>query len=137
MPIKPASPFPPGFPIRCLVRQKLLFLTINHVLAREQIRIQGRPPFRSHDHLVPQNHAQVEGNAEITRQEVDVVEILAVFTAVVVHEDVKIFEDGDDDAEDEGEVSAEETEGSGVCQFGWGDVLSASGANEADVRDEN
>ena len=50
-----------------------------------------------------------------------------------MHEDVKVLEDGDEDAEDEREVGAVETKGRGVGHLVTRDALGAPGAHEADV----
>lgn len=55
------------------------------------------------DKLESQQHDQIKRNAEIARNEILVIEGL-LFTLRIVHKDVEIFEDGDDDAECEREV---------------------------------
>jgi len=54
-----------------------------------------------------------------------------------VDEDVEVFEDGNDNAEDESKVGAVEAEGGDVSQLGVCDALGAARAHKADVRDED
>lgn len=133
--IKP--PPPVLLPARRLVRHEFGFLTVDDVLTREQVRRQRRPaPGPSHQ-LVPSDHAEVEGDAQVSGEEVLVVELFAALAALDVHEDVEIFEDGDDDAEAESEVGAVEPKGRRVVHLRLVDALGAPGFDEVDVRDED
>ena len=122
---------------RLLVRQKLLLLPVDHVFAREQIRVPGRVPLALLQQLIPEDHAQIQRDAEVTGDEIFVVEIDGALAGLVVDEDVKVLEDGDDDAEDEGEIGAVQAERGRVGHLRLGDALGAAGAHEADVRHED
>lgn len=105
---------PPGG----LLGQKLAFLTVNNVLTSEQVRAQGRPPFGLRQQLVAQDHAQIQGDADIARDKIDVVKARAILATGHVDKDVEVLEYGDDDAEDKGEVGTDEAEGGRVGHVG-------------------
>lgn len=101
----PIEPSPPGrFPVGRLLGQELILLAIDEVLPRVQIRRQGRPALGLGDEFVPKDHAEVERDPEVPRDEVGVVEFLAAFSTLDMHKDVEIFEEGDQDAEEERDV---------------------------------
>ena len=134
-PVKPAPLLLPS--PGCLRRQKLLLLPINHILARPQIRRLPRPSLLFLQQLIPQYHGQVQRYPQIPRDEILVVEIHRAFSGFIVHKNVKVLEDGDEDAEHEREIGAVEAKGGGVGHLGIGDALGAPGAHKVDVRDEN
>lgn len=136
MPVKPSSRL--ALPSEGLLGQKLLFLTVNHVFAREQVGGEGGPALGPGDDLVAEDHEEVEGDAEVAGDEVSVVEFLEPFlTSLVVHKDVKVLEDGDDDAEAKGEVGAPQAKRSHVVHLTLVDALGPSRLDEINVRHQD
>ncbi len=117
--------------------QELVLLAINHIFPRVQIRRQGRMAFGLGEPLVSKNHDQVERNPEISRDEIDVVELLAALAAFFVDEHVEIFENGNQDAKDQGEIGPPQTKGGRVRQAMLFDALGAARLHEVNVRHED
>lgn len=65
------------------------------------------------------------------------VEALGALAAGVVDEDVEVLEDGDQDAEAQGEVGAVQAKGRGVGQLRRIDALGSAGFHKVDVRDQD
>lgn len=132
MPVKPSSR--PTLLISRLLGEELFFLAVNHVFAREEVSVERGPALSTGDDLVAEDHAEVEGDAQIAGDEVLVVKLFAAFTTLDVHEDVKVLEDGDDNAKAEGEVGAEETKGSHIVHLTFVDALGPPRLDEVYVR---
>ena len=119
------------------VGQKFPFLLIDDVLTGEQVGLQRRQTrFFGHE-LVTKDHDQVKRDAQITGDEIRGVEGLTAFATLDMHEDVKVLEDGNHDAEHQGEVGAVEAEGSDVVHLILVDALRPAGFDKVDVRHEN
>lgn len=136
MPVKPSSRL--ALPSGGLLGQKLLFLTVNHVFAREQVGGEGGPALGAGDELIAEDHDEVEGDAEVAGDEIFVVELFEpVLTSVVVHEDVVVLEDGDDDTEAKSEVGADKTKRSHVVHLTLVDALGAPRLDKVNVRHQD
>lgn len=135
MPVKPSSGL--AFPIDCLAGEKFFFFAVNDVFAGKEVDVERGPALGAGDELVAQDHAEIEGDAEVAGDEVFVVEFLAALAILDVHEDVEVLEDGDDDAEAEGEVGAVKAEGSDVVHLTLVDALGPPRLDEVDVRHQN
>ena len=131
--IEPAR-IPPISLLRRRNRQELGLVAVDRVLARPDIRLRGRNTFGLGDELVPEDHDQVQRDAEVRGDEVLVVELAVCLR--VVHEDVVVLRERDEAAEHERDVRAGQAQGCDKGQGFDGDVLRAPGVDEVDVGDE-
>lgn len=115
-------------------RNKGSLLTIDLILAGPQISLLGLNTLALGDELVSEDQNQIQGNTQVSGDEVLVVEV-APF--LVVREDVVVLGENDQNAETQGDVGADDAEGGDVGQVGVGDVLGATGAHEVDVGDQD
>ena len=101
----PIEPPPPGlFPGGRFSGQELVLFAIDDVFPRVQVRRHGGLSFGLGAEFVAEDHAEVERDPEVARDEVGVVKFLAAFAILDVHKDVEILEEGDQDAKGEGEI---------------------------------
>lgn len=119
-----------------LFGQELFLLPIDDIFPRVKVRGQGRPTLRLLDPLVPEDHDEIQRDAQVSRDEILVVEGRRI-AGRYVHEDVEVLENGDDDAEDEREPGPVQPERRDVVELVVRDALGPARLHEVDVRHED
>lgn len=79
-------------------------------------------------------HNKIQRNTQVAGYKGDMVKFVWAFRAFYMHERVEIFEDGDDNAESQGEICTRKPKRSKVMHFARIDTLSPAGLNKIDVR---
>lgn len=112
----------------------VLLITIKDIFASEKISLEGLNTLGLLDELISEEQNQVQRNAQVSSDEVLVVEVAVL---LVVGEGGKVLGKGNETAPEEREVRAPDAQGCGVGQLLGGNALSLTGAAEVDVGDED
>lgn len=113
--------------------EEQLLLAVDDVLAAVEVGLVGGDTTALGEDHVAEEEDEVERDTEVGGDEGGVVEALAGLD----DEDAKVLGEGDDAAEEEGDVAAPDAEGRLVGHDAVGDVLGAAGLDEVDVGDED
>lgn len=115
-----------------LALDKLLLLLVNKVLSGVEVDIAGRNTAALLDEDVAKDEDQVQGNTEVTRDKLGIIERLTG-----VNEDAKVLGESNETAEEQCTVAAVDTQRGTVGEDAAGDVLSATPLDEVDMGDED
>ena len=119
-----------------MLGQELRLFLVNNILASVEISSRRSHTLRTLSILITENHDEIQWNAKVSSDEILVVEDW-ILAGLDVDKDVKVLEDGDDDAEYQGEIRTIETEWGRVRHHVVVHSLGAPGAYEEDVRYQN
>lgn len=120
--------------LRLLSREVLKLLLIDAGLPAVQVSRLGTHALALHEELVPKDHNQVQGDTKVRGDEVLVIPLSVRALAIVLgNEEVEALEDGNQAAEDEGDVRAPESAGRDKGHGAVGHVLRAASAHKVDV----
>lgn len=111
---------------------KGLLLAVDNLLAGVEVGLVGLDRAALGDEHVSEDEHEVERDAEVAGDEGGIVEELGR-----LDEDGVVLGEGDEAAEEEGDVAAPDAEGSAVGHDVVGNLLDAAGLDEVDVSDED
>ena len=114
------------------VPEEILLLLVDEVLAGVEVHIGRWDAAALGPEHVAEQEDDVQGNTEVARDEGGVVKGLTA-----EDEDAVVLGEGDDAAEEEGDVAAPDAEGCLVGHDAVGDVLRLAALAEVDVGDED
>lgn len=114
-----------------------MLFSINRLFSREQVSCQFGAQFAFRIEFVSENHDQIQNNSGITREEIDIIELLPHFAAFVVDKHFESAEKSNYDAEYQSEISSRETQRGRERQFMILNVLSLTCFDKTNVRHQN
>lgn len=120
-----------------LRRDELRLLLIDARLSAVEVRRLGPHALGLHDELVPEDHDDVERDPEVRGDEVLVVPLAVAVLRVVRHEVVEALEEGDQTAEEEGDVGSPDSARGDERHGRVWDALCFASTDEVDVGDED
>lgn len=113
--------------------EELLLLTINDILACIKVDLVGLDAAGLLDELVAEDEAQVDGDAEVSSDEV----LVLLLAKVAADKDVVVLGESDEDAHGESTDGTPHAQGSDVGESLVGNALSLAGTAPVDVGDED